>query len=163
VHIYANQSDFHQAIGRPNAASWVVGTVTEGEIHMVSPGNPGPEHDSDGIIGVAIHEFVHIVANELCLHTSNNRPYLSEGLATYLAGQVCQLEPDMEIPNVDMIISPCEGDLVYQVGFVFMQFIAAKFGDDGLVAIYIDPEAFITDNPGLDEKWLSECKLISQQ
>jgi len=154
VHIYANQRGFHQAIGRPNAEAWVVGTVMGGEIHMVSPSNPGPEHDRDSIMSVAIHELVHIAANELNLHTSNNRIFLSEGLATYLAGQECQLEPDMEIPDVDTIISSCDGDTVYQAGFVFMQFIAARFGNDGLVAMYKDPEAFVKENPGLNEMWL---------
>jgi len=158
VHIYASQSDFHQAIGRSDAKAWVVGTVMAGEIHMVSPSNPGPESDRDGIMSVAIHEFVHIVANKLSLHTTDNYPFLAEGLATYLAGQVCQLDLDLDVPSVDTIISSCESDDVYQVGFVFMQFIANAFGNDGLVALYKDPDAFVRNNPGLDEIWLSSTK-----
>jgi len=157
VHIYASQADFHQAIGRPNAEAWVVGTVMEGEIHIVSPSNPGPDFGRDDIMGIAIHEFVHIVANVLNLHTSHNRPYLSEGLATYLAGQASPLDADMEVPNAGTIISPNEGDFVYQVGFAFMQFIAAKFGDDALVALYKDPDAFAKNNTELDAMWLDAC------
>ena len=160
VHIYASQSDFHQAIGRPNAESWVVGTVTEGEIHMVSPRSPVPEYDSDDIMSIAIHEFVHIVAEELSLHTTDNRPFLSEGLATYLAGQESQLDTDMEMPNAEEIISSCQGDFAYQIGFVFIRFIASKFGNAGLVALYKDPDGFARNNTGLDEMWLNECRLL---
>jgi len=130
----------------------------DGEIHMVSPSNPGPEHDKDDIMGVAIHELAHIVASELSIDTTDNRLFLSEGLATCLAGQACQLDIDMEIPNVDTVISSCEDGWVYQVGFVFMEFIASEFGDAGLVALYKDPEVFIRNNPGLNEMWLDKCK-----
>lgn len=163
VHIYASQNDFHRAINRPNAESWVVGTVLEGEIHMVSPHSLEPEYDNDDIMKVAVHEFVHIVAEELSLHTTDKRLYLAEGLATYLAGQESQLDMDMEIPNVEKIISSCQGDLVYQVGFVFMRFIVSKFDNAGLVALYKDPDGFIKDNDGVNEMWLSECRLLLRQ
>jgi len=158
VHVYATQKDFHNAIGRPNAESWVVGTVLAGEIHMVSPSNPGPEHDYDGIMAVAVHEFAHIVANELTQQEPSSRPFLEEGLATYLAGQESQLPADAEIPSVSTIISQNGGDMVYDVGYVFMKFIANNFGNAGLIEIYKAPETFIQNKPKLEEMWLNYIK-----
>ena len=85
VFIYPSVAEYHQAVGRPDMQDWMVGTVIDGAIHMVSPANPGPAHDFDSMIKVAVHELVHVLALELNPH--NDRPFLVEGLAMYLAGQ----------------------------------------------------------------------------
>ena len=132
---------------------------------MVSPNNPGPGHTYDDIIKVAVHELVHIAAEVLSPDTTDNRPYLSEGLATYLAGQykisdiagsIRQLRQsgNADIPCVDTIIGPEWGDYVYDMGFVFMHFIVSGFGHDGLAALYRDPDAFVLAHEGLNEMWM---------
>ncbi|MCL2365192.1 MAG: hypothetical protein FWC71_11070 [Defluviitaleaceae bacterium] len=162
IHVYKTLKDFHRAIGRPNAEDWVVGNATGGVIRMVSPCNPGPAHDYDSIMAVAIHEFVHIVAEKLNLHTSHNYPYLSEGIATYLAGQKVTLDKSIQIPSAQTIALSQDDDdygLVYDISYVFMQFIAANFGNDGIIALYKNPEEFVKTHPQLNDMWAAYTKL----
>jgi len=163
VLIYASLCDFHRAVDWPDAEPWFVGwaRVGAGEIYMVSPNNPGPVHSYDAMLKVAVHEFVHIAARELNPTLRSN--FLAEGLATYLAGQYesvadtiqLRLYDSLTIPCVDTILGPYWDDMVYQVGFAFMQFIVAEFGYDGLVALYRDPDEFVLNNVGLNEMWMN--------
>jgi len=46
-------------------AEWVVGTCTGNIILLVSPANPGEDHDFDSLVKVALHEMVHIYNQQL--------------------------------------------------------------------------------------------------
>ena len=63
---------------------WFVGTNMGTDVIMVSPANPGSQHDWDSIVQVAIHELVHAYNHLL---NRNMRLWIDEGLATYLSHQ----------------------------------------------------------------------------
>ncbi len=88
VRIYPDLTTFHQAIGSPNAADWVVGlTNLSGEIKIVSPLRPGPQHTYDSILQALVHEFVHAVVLRGIGATALPM-WLQEGVASYEAGQM---------------------------------------------------------------------------
>jgi len=162
VFIYPSLADYHQAIGRPDMQDWMVGTVIDGAIHMVSPANPGPAHDFDSMIKVAVHEFVHVLVLEL--NPTNDRPFLVEGLAMYLAEQyefvddaIRHMLENFAMPDVDVIMGHDWGAGIYQAGFAFAKFLAAEFGYDKLVELYVTPDVglvFGMSNDEFNTRWM---------
>lgn len=141
VNIYPDIDSFHNAMGRPNAPDWSVGEAKNGALYMTSPLNPGPSHDYDGMLQIAVHEFVHIIINLF----GNVPSYLHEGVACYEAGQnryetlssfiAGQMDQNKvpSLSSLEKFNSSSEG--MYQYGPAFVDFIARNYGFDAVVAL----------------------------
>lgn len=141
VNIYPDIDSFHNAMGRPNAPDWSVGEAKNGALYMTSPLNPGPSHDYDGMLQIAVHEFVHIIINLF----GNVPSYLHEGVACYEAGQnrydtlssyIAGQMDQNKVPSLSSLEkynSSSEG--MYQYGPAFVDFIARCYGFDAVVAL----------------------------
>lgn len=141
VNIYPDIDSFHNAMGRPNAPDWSVGEAKNGALYMTSPLNPGPSHDYDDMLQIAVHEFVHIIINLF----GNVPSYLHEGVACYEARQYSYQEISESVtnrmnngqfpglPNIEKFTSSTPG--MYEVSYVFIDFIARCYGFDAVVAL----------------------------
>lgn len=141
VNIYPDIDSFHNAMGRPNAPDWSVGEAKNGALHMTSPLNPGPSHDYDDMLQIAVHEFVHIIINLF----GNVPSYLHEGVACYEARQYSYQDISEFVtnqmnngqfpglPNIEKFTSSSPG--MYVVSYAFVDFIARCYGFDAVVAL----------------------------
>jgi hypothetical protein len=85
LEIYPDVTALHQAMNSPNAPDWVLGvTNLSGEIKMISPLNPGPNHTFQSILLCMDHEFTHAVVLR-GLGATRLPTWLSEGTASYEA------------------------------------------------------------------------------
>lgn len=131
ITIHPDLTAFHRAIGAPpDAPSWVVGrTAADGSIQMVSPRNPGPSHNYQSIIQVAVHEMVHSVCLNLNPRLAD-MTWLSEGIALYYAGQFRDPKTmpylqRSEFPSLDELNTTTKH---YDVGYVLIEFIVGGWG-----------------------------------
>lgn len=141
VNIYPDIDSFHNAMGRPNAPDWSVGEAKNGALYMTSPLNPGPAHNYDDMLQIAVHEFVHIIISLF----GNVPSYLHEGVACYEAGQnryetlssfiAGQMDQNKvpSLSSLEKFNSSSEG--MYQYGPAFIDFIARIYGFDAVVAL----------------------------
>lgn len=141
VNIYPDIDSFHNAMGRSNAPDWSVGEAKNGALYMTSPLNPGPAHNYDDMLQIAVHEFVHIIINLF----GNVPSYLHEGVACYEAGQnrydtlssyIAGQMDQNKVPSLSSLEkynSSSEG--IYQYGPAFVDFIARCYGFDAVVAL----------------------------
>jgi len=128
---------------------------------MVSPNNPGPSHDYEGMLEVAVHEFTHRIVDLY----GNQPSYLNEGIASYEAGQK---------GNVDIILSDYRSnklpklaalesfnttsgdDRVYVYGYAYVDFVVRNFGLDSVIALLEGkPRTTVFDKSEaeLDQMW----------
>lgn len=155
VNIYPDIQSFHNAMGRPNAPDWSVGEAKNGALHMTSPLNPGPSHDYDDMLQIAVHEFVHIIINLF----GNVPSYLHEGVACYEARQYSYQELSEFVTNlmnkgqflglsdVEKFTSSSPG--MYEYSYLFVDFIARIYGFDAVVALLEGKSlAAATENSG---------------
>ncbi len=132
VTIHPDLRTFHRAIGAPlGTPSWVVGMAdTDGRsIQMVSPLKPGPSHNYQSMIEVAVHEMVHAVCLNLNPRLADMK-WLSESVALYYAGQFRdpKARPYLqrsEFPSVEELNTTTKH---YDVGYVLIEFIVAEWG-----------------------------------
>lgn len=85
VKIFPDLQTFHNATGNPNSPNWFIGFENNGEIFITSPLNPGPAHNYKSILKGIVHEFTHVIVNDL---KSSVPRWLDEGLASFEAGQM---------------------------------------------------------------------------
>lgn len=81
VKIYPDLYTFHTAVGSPDAPDWAIGRAKNGKIHMVSPLNPGPVHNTESVLNSVVHEFTHIVERKI--NPGYLPVWLNEGVAYY--------------------------------------------------------------------------------
>jgi len=85
LEIYPDITSLHRAMGAPNAPDWVLGlTNLSGEIKIISPLNPGPNHTFQSILLCMDHEFTHAAVLR-GLGATSLPTWLSEGTASYEA------------------------------------------------------------------------------
>jgi hypothetical protein len=85
LEIYPDIASLHRAMGAPSAPDWVLGlTNLSGEIKIISPLNPGPNHTFQSILLCMDHEFTH-AALLRGLGATSLPTWLSEGTASYEA------------------------------------------------------------------------------
>lgn len=161
VDIYPDIKTYHDAIGRPSAPDWAVGEARSGCIYVVSPLNPGPAHNYDDIIIIAVHEYTHIVVEQFnrCQPT-----YLNEGIACYEAGQtssIYSIKNDMtqgtlpsltELENYSSLSDP------YTYSRIYIDFVVETFGFDKVVSLLegkSQTEVFGISTEQLNEKWIA--------
>lgn len=157
LHIYPSLEIFHEAIGEPEVETWRVGRFDKGIMKMVSPNNPGPDHDYDSIMAVAIHEFVHLAAEQI---NSDAPDYIAEGLATYLANQggayiKDAIQDDLNSGSFPSLAQVRDmADYIYS--YALMKYVASEYGVEGMLKLYKTADiykAFGVSDDELYEKW----------
>ena len=85
LRIYPDVTSLHLAMNAPNAEDWVLGlTNLSGEIKIISPLNPGPNHTFQSILLCMDHEFTHAVVLR-GIGATSLPTWLAEGTASYEA------------------------------------------------------------------------------
>ncbi len=85
LEIYPDVTSLHRAMNWLSAPDWVLGlTNLSGEIKIISPLNPGPNHTFKSILLCMDHEFTHAVVLR-GLGATSLPTWLSEGMASYEA------------------------------------------------------------------------------
>jgi len=117
---------------------WFVGTNIGTDVIMVSPANPGSQHDWDSILQVAIHELVHAYNHIL---NPNMRLWIDEGLATYLSA-MNPWEWGFRVGNIPTIqqmrtsnpltFANIEG---YQLSFTYIEYLHETFGWESVLTL----------------------------
>lgn len=88
MNIYPNLEEFHKGINRKEAGNYLAGVALgPDKMSMVSPNFPGPEHSYDSIMQVAVHEFTHVVTNNLTAYPAPSMSWMYESIACYEADQ----------------------------------------------------------------------------
>jgi len=160
VHIYPDQDSFHQAIGRPDAPDWVVGTADQERVIMVSPLNPGSTHNYNGMLKVAIHEFTHVITTRINPSFPNRDPFLTEGIAMYEARQmdanyatlVDRLVNTDKVPSLEELrFNLYNYNSGYALACTFVEYMVDTYGREVI--------GQIIENPGKTEEILG----VSQQ
>ena len=83
--IYPDVTTLHQGMNAPNAPDWALGmTDLSGQIKIISPLNPGPNHTFQSILLCMDHEFTHAVVIR-GIGAISLPQWLSEGVADYEA------------------------------------------------------------------------------
>lgn len=126
IYIYSNLSTFHEAIGKPEAPDWVVGHVKPGSntIRMVNPSNADRRPYSN-FMKVIVHEFTHIVAENINSDIYSIPIWLSEGVAMFEA---------------NMYNFGDKGG--YQFSYLIVKYIVEAYGYDELIALIKSPSEF---------------------
>ena len=158
LYIYPSIEAFHQAIGETDIQDWRAGRFDNGTIKMVSPNNPGTEHDYNSIMAIAIHELVHLAAAEVNRHAPD---YIAEGVATYLAGQdenigefIASDIKSGDFPTMAQLRSMT--DEIYHYGYAFIDYVVYKYGYDGMLKLYKTADikkAFDIDDDEFHKSW----------
>jgi hypothetical protein len=149
---------------------WFVGTNIREDVIMVSPANPGNEHDWDSILQVAIHELVHAYNHLL---NPNMRLWINEGLATYLSdmnpwdwgfrvGNIPTMQ-QMRTSN-PLTFANIQG---YQLSFTYIEYLHQTFGWDSVLTLAKTNdfmEAFELSEAEIYDNWVDwlreRCKEI---
>jgi|GEM_PF-578283 len=144
VYIYSTLDEFHKGIGKPNARSWVVGEAQGNTIHL-------PCVSSATTI---VHEFTHVVENNINA-TKNGIPiWLNEGTANFEAiqkypEQYNQVLSIAKSSNKFPTLSDLETDSYtfgnkggYEFSYSIVDYIVKTYGQDKLVALIKSPSDF---------------------
>ncbi len=139
VKIYPNLQSFHAAVDHQLGSEWFVGQAESGEIRMVTPLNPGPKHTFDTILSTAVHEFTHLIIDEI---TDQELPaWLDEGIAGYESGQrqsqFIATQIDSSLPTIAELNfnSGTDSNIIYAFSYTVVEFIVQKFGYDDVVKL----------------------------
>lgn len=168
VHVYKDIDTFHKSTGRTDAPDWVVGTAYGNGIQMVSPLNPGGIHSYESLIKVVVHEFTHVVINNIASPGLMVPLWLHEGVAMYEAKQTDQLyevgkwvKRNM-IPQLDSLESYGTYDTmsenkVYPFSYTLIEYIINEYGIEKLNEFIRSPSdynnAFGVDKDEFEQAW----------
>lgn len=137
VYVYPNVKDFDDAINYPKAPLWIAGISDGHSIQMVSP-HHHPEHDYQGMIKCAVHEFTHVATASINHDLDSIPRWLRDGLAYLEADQITSSDKNdvtllvkrHNIPTLtelsdDTKFADIDG---YQLAPTAVQFIIDKYG-----------------------------------
>jgi hypothetical protein len=140
IQFYSNQSALHQTLNYPYSPAWLVGAATaRDQIHMMSPNAPNLNRAFEEMLTILVHEFTHCVTLNIAPRSSNNPRWLWEGVALYEAGQFVHPNRLAYLVNGN---PPTLAGLnanwqtnthIYDVGFLLIEYIVAKWGKEKLV------------------------------
>jgi len=167
VFIYDDLKTMHEKykiLVKKTPDEWVVGTCEDNTILLVSPANPGDDHDFDSIVMVAIHEIVHIYNHLL---NPDMSLWMDEGIATYLSnmnprefGYQCETIPSMEALQTKdaSVFADIEG---YPLSYLYIEFLTKVFGWDAVVELARTNDfekAFSQSERSIYEQWAAYIK-----
>lgn len=129
VSIYPNLEKFHESIAAyvRNPQDWVVGISTSSSnIQMVSPNNPGPSHNYNSIMQVAVHEFTHCVTYAIVKSQSSSPNWLWDSIALYEAGQSRNFNRN-KLPTIAKLKEK-GNTYIYTFGYSLADYIISRWG-----------------------------------
>ena len=176
VKIFPDIKTYHVAINQPDAPDWVVGSLTEEEIMMVSPLNPGSVHTYKSLMQIVVHEFVHIAV----YYARGDKGmtelprWLNEGYAQYEAGQINEYIRKSAKSSLIKKVPPTlsQMDTVSAIKFGYMngyalsvtivEFLVNTYGIDKLVLLIKEPKNIETiyglSKDALEKQWIQYLK-----
>jgi hypothetical protein len=148
VTVYPSIDEFHNAIGMPGAADWLVG-VGGSEIKIVSPLNPGSAHSFSFILNPVLpHEFTHICTSKI----SNYIPYwMIEGYACYTVGPkasksgvVSDYNEQGKVPSLNELNSFSNFASIggYNFSYTIVQYMVETFGQASVIDFIYHPDNY---------------------
>lgn len=176
VRIFPDIKSYHVATNQPDAPDWVVGTMTEEGIMMVSPLNPGSIHTHQSLMQVVVHEFVHFAVYYACGEKGIKRlpRWLNEGYAQYEAGQINKVVRRSAKSSMIKEVPPTltQLDTVSAMEFGYMngyalsvsavEFMIDTYGIDKLVLLIKEPEnpeiIYGLSKDALEKQWIEYVK-----
>lgn len=173
IEIHSDINQLHIALGFPNAPDWIRGGLGAGKIVIASPLNPPPGSKFDNVLNTAVHEFVHVIVNEINEDTPR---WLNEGIASFEAKDNDEnwirktvkdgLERDI-IPTFKDLDTGADFETFfkrngYQYSYTIVESIIEEFGYDRLYDLIKTPDNFVdvfsmTENQ-LQNKWIEHVK-----
>ena len=123
---------------------WVVGRAFgKDQLHIVSPAKPGPAHDTESLMTIAVHELIHCITGNLVELTMDYPCWLMEGVAIYYAkqfqhpGKLNYLKTG-EFPSLTKLSN--QSDLesvkqVYELSYTIIEFIIERWGEHKLTLL----------------------------
>ncbi|WP_425804425.1 peptidase MA family metallohydrolase [Desulfitobacterium sp. Sab5] len=173
IEIHSDLNQLHIALGFPNAPDWIRGGIGVGKIAIASPLNPPPGSEFDNVLNTAVHEFVHIIVNEINEDTPR---WLNEGIACYEAkdnnenwirktvknGLVSDMLPTFKDLDTGEEFETFFKRNGYQYSYTIVESIIEEFGYDKLYKLIKSPNNFvdvfgITENE-MQSKWIEYIK-----
>ncbi len=133
MNIYPNLAEFHEGINRKEAGNYLAGiALGPDKMSIVSPNFPGPEHSYDSIMQVAVHEFTHVVTNNLTAYLAfPSMSWLYESIACYEADQF--QDPKRmgsllsgKYPTLAQLNKDTQ--LTYRLGYTIIEYIRDTWG-----------------------------------
>ncbi len=153
VEIYPSLNDYHLAVYGKKAKDWMVGhcDTKEKKLMMVSPNNPGNEHNFNSVIKVAVHEFVHYITMYKTDDIFKLPNWLREGVAMYFAEQMNEdgknnlreLINNNNIPRISQLegrVFPKRGG--YLLSYTIIEYIVKNHGQKMLLKFIKEPKAY---------------------
>lgn len=143
IRIYPGLEEFHKAMGWTNSPDWAVGTgYGSNELRMVSPNNPGPSHNYDSILKVAVHEFTHVVTINITSFNSTNA-WLWESIALYEANQFSDLNrvkslKSGDYPKFTKISDSIKNPEIYSIGYTVIEYIKETWSMEAVRKLIIN-------------------------
>ncbi|KJR46267.1 hypothetical protein UF75_3353 [Desulfosporosinus sp. I2] len=173
IEIHSDLNQLHIALGFPNAPDWIRGGIREGRIVIASPLNPPPGSGFDNVLNTAVHEFVHIIVNEINEDTPR---WLNEGIACYEAKDNTESWIRKTVKNgLESNTLPTFKDLDtgedfetffkrngYQYSYTIAESIIDVFGYDKLHNLIKSPNNFVAifgmTEDQMQSKWIEYIK-----
>lgn len=164
IEIHSDLIQLHNALGFPNAPDWIRGGIGVDKIIIASPLNPPPGSKFDNVVNTAVHEFVHIIVNQI---NGDTPRWLNEGIACYeakdnnekwirttvmngLKSNILPTFKDLDTGEDFETFFKCDG---YQYSYTIVESIIEEFGYDKLYDFIKSPNNFV-DVFGITEKQL---------
>ncbi|MBS4538457.1 hypothetical protein GOQ27_08270 [Clostridium sp. D2Q-11] len=134
--IYPTLEEFHQAIFKPDAPDWVVGTcLGPYTLKMVSPNSDGLVHDYNSLMNVVIHEFTHALT--MIQYPQAKQIWILEAIALYEANQIrdpkdVEYLVEGDYPSIQELnaSSGKSAEKVYAIGHIIIEYINEKWSMD---------------------------------
>ena len=135
INIYSDRIDFHRKLGRSNVPDWVVGSVPDNEVEILSYKLTESSHSKEDMLKVMIHEFIHaLIYNEL---NKGDLGWFEEGVCIYLSKQIENFNSiyeyyDSKIMDIPSFDQPFD-DLIDKGGYLYcgmiIEFYVERFGE----------------------------------
>ena len=140
--IYPDVDSFHKGANITNKSPGIVGSaVSSYLIKIVSPLHPGPVHNYESILKIAVHEFVHISTNQI-----NHRIpiWLNEGISLYEAKQINpkqikKLIKADRVPTITQLESNFYENFGYTISGTIVQYIVDAYDYEKLISFIKSP------------------------
>lgn len=147
VYIYGDLKTLHKKkygyLGTMLGPDWYIGDNIKDKIIIVSPLNPGTEHNYESIVQAAVHEYVHTVVYQI---NKKAPKFLNEGLAGYLSGNTKPNYKINAIPTIEdtKISNPIKfgNSGMYGASYTYIHFLEEEYGMDKVLSLVKNPKDY---------------------
>ncbi len=166
IYVYRNIDEFHikkyGLLGKIFGPKWYIGDNVENKVIIVSPNNPGTEHDYNSIVDATLHEYVHTLMWNINPKLSK---FLNEGMAGYISGNTKSNYIFKSLPNFNdtKISNPIEfgNSGLYPISYTYIEFLDITYGMDKVLELISSTDYNKTFNKSEEEifnEWIDFLK-----